>query len=200
MHWNLDALETAFTDAAVDPSRWNVAMEAVTETTGAFGAALLPFHGWLPNIPQSRSMEALADTYIRDGWIHRDERYRGMPAFVRKGVMTEFDFTTADEIRRHPFYQEFLAPHGLRWFAGVKFASGDDMWCLAIQRSIAQGPFSPREQQALASLSIRLSGAAALARALGFARADAVLTAFEVSGSAVVLLDRYAPTRLRAIN
>jgi DNA-binding CsgD family transcriptional regulator len=74
----------------------------------------------------------------------------------------------------------------------VKFANGDDVWSLSIQRSIDQGPFSPREQQRLAALSVRLSGIAALTRALGFARAEAALASFEVSGSAVVLLDRRA--------
>jgi DNA-binding CsgD family transcriptional regulator len=95
-------------------------------------------------------------------------------------------------MNRHPYWQEFLAPYGLRWFAGVKFASGDDQWSLSIRRTVEQGPFSPSERQELAALSVHLSGAAALARALGFARAEAALASFEVSGSAVVLLDRRA--------
>jgi DNA-binding CsgD family transcriptional regulator len=190
--WNLAAAEAALSDAAVDPSRWDAAMDVVAEATGSFGTLLLPLRGRLPNVPKSRSLAASFDTYIRDGWVHRDVRFRAISTIIRRGVATEFDYTTPDEIARRPYYQEFLAPYGLRWFAGIKFASDDDLWVLSIQRSIAQGPFSPREQKTLAALSVRLSGAAALARALGFARAEAALAAFEASGSAVVLLDRFA--------
>jgi DNA-binding CsgD family transcriptional regulator len=192
MRWNLDAAEAALSEAAIDPSRWDAAMEAVAEATGAFGAALFPIQGRLPMVPRSKSLAAAFETYIRDGWIYHDERYRAWPACVRKGVATDFDFTTTDEIAGHPYYQEFLTPHGLRWYAAVRAASGDDQWTLSIQRSIVQGPFSEREQQQLATLSTRLSGAVALSRALDFARADAALGAFEVSNSAVVLLDRCA--------
>jgi DNA-binding CsgD family transcriptional regulator len=188
----LDLMAAAFSEAAVDPSRWHAAMEVVTQATGAVGAVLFPMAGRLPDLPRSRSLEASFDMYIREGWIHHDERYRIRPVLEQRGVATELDFTTLDEMNRHPYYQEFLAPHGLRWFAGVKVASGINLWCLSIQRSIAQGPFSAAEQRSLALLSTQLSASAALAFALGFARADAALSAFEVSRSAVVLLDRHS--------
>ena len=190
--WNLNSAEVALSEAAVDPSRWDAAMDVVAEATGSFGTLLLPLRSRLPNVPKSRSLAASFDTYIRDGWVHRDERFRVIPTILGRGIATEFDYITPDEITRHPYYQEFLAPYGLRWFAGVRFVGGDDLWVLSIQRSIAEGPFSPREQRRLAALSVRLSGVAALARALGFARAEAALSAFEVSHSAVVLLDRFA--------
>jgi DNA-binding CsgD family transcriptional regulator len=105
-------------------------------------------------------------------------------------VTTDLDFITPEEIARHPYYQELHGAHGFRWFAGVLVASGDDQWGLAIQRTIEQGPFSPREARRLAALSRKLGSAAALARSLGFVRAEAALDAFQVSGSAVVLLNR----------
>lgn len=190
--WDLDAIANAFAEAAVDPARWNAAMEAAADATGSYGAALFPVQGRLPNVPQSRSMAPSFETYIKDGWIQRDERYRSLPAITRRGTATEFDFITSDEIARHPYYQEFLAPHGLRWFGGVRVACADDQWILSIQRSIEQGPFAQQEIGSLAGLSQKLGSAAALARALGFARAEGALAAFEVSGTAVVLLDRFA--------
>jgi hypothetical protein len=188
--WNVDDVCAAFASAAVDPSLWNEAMEKVTAVTASFGAGLFPIHGRLPDVPRSESMAPSFDSYIRDGWVHRDERFRGVPTFARRSVFTEFDFTTPDEIARHPFYQEFLAPHGLRWVGAVKVAFGEDFWILSIQRSIAQGPFAPAELEWLAQLSQRLTAAGALARAFGFARAEAALAAFEVSRLAVALLDR----------
>ena len=133
-------LLNAFAEAATDPSRWDTAMDIVARTTEAFGAALFPVEGKLPNVPRSRSLEASFDTYVRDGWIHRDERERCRPALESRGVATDLDFTSEDEMKRHAYYQEFLSPHGLRWFAGVKVACGDDLWCLSIQRSVVIAP------------------------------------------------------------
>jgi DNA-binding CsgD family transcriptional regulator len=108
---------------------------------------------------------------------------------VRRGVATDLDFISGERMKGHPYYQEFLAPHKLQWFAGVRVAAGEDLWCLSLQRSASQGPFSPQEMELLAELSPRLSGSAALSRALGFAAASASLEAFELSDTAMVLLN-----------
>ena len=68
--------------------------------------------------------------------------------------------------------------------------AGKISWCLAIQRTIQQGPFSEAEKRRFAQLSDRLSASAALARALGAATAAGALQAFEASGNAVVLINR----------
>jgi DNA-binding CsgD family transcriptional regulator/PAS domain-containing protein len=189
-HWNLDAVGAAFAEAAVDPLRWVRAMDAAAEATGGAGAVLLPIRGRLPNAPFSESIGPLVEAYFREGWVHRDERAQGIPLLLQRGAFTDLDFMNTDVIAHHVYYQDFLGAHGLRWFGGVKIALGEDLWVLAIQRTIAQGPFSPEEVDRLATLSKSLASAAALARALGFARAEAALAAFEVSGLAVALVDR----------
>ena len=165
-------------------------MEAAALVTGSVGAALLPIRGLLPTVPLSQSMHGLFGAYSRDDWHERDERRRGIPTMVRRGVMTDFDIVRPDEIGRSPYYQELLAPFKLQWFAGVKVAAGDDLWCLTLQRSPSEGPLSRGDLRRLGSLSNSLSSAAALARAVGFARAEAASDAFEMSGTAVVLFDR----------
>jgi PAS domain-containing protein len=187
----LESALEEFAAAAIDSSRWQSAMEALTEACGAYGTALFPMQGRLPTFPYSRSLEQTNETYLRDGWIHRDIRYAVAKSFEHRSVGTEFDFITPEEIQRHPYYQEFLAPHNLRWFAGVKMQAGGDLWCLSIQRTIGQGPFSLPEQQELSSFSERVAGVGALARALRFARAEGALAAFEVTDTAVILLDRH---------
>jgi DNA-binding CsgD family transcriptional regulator len=179
-----------FVSAAIDPSRWDAAMDAAAKATGSFGAILIPIRGRTPLFPKSESMRANMDVYVRDGWVHRDERYRSLPAFMRRGASCEFDFTTPEQIARNAFYQEFLAPDGLRWFAGVKIGDDKDIWCLSIQRTIAEGPFSQIELERLTALSRQMAGAAELARAFGFARIEGALQAFEASGSAVAMIDR----------
>ena len=184
------SLTDAFMTAAVDPSRWDTAMDAAAKATGSFGAILVPIRGRTPALPTSASMQAVMDNYFCDGWAQHDERYRCLPVFMQKGVATEFDFTTPEEMARSAYYQELLRPYGLRWFAGVKVGDGEDVWGLSLQRSAEQGPFSPRELQRLAQLSRCLAGAAELAGAFGSARLEAALDAFEVSRMAVAMIDR----------
>lgn len=180
----------SFATAAVDPSRWCESMEVAAQATDSFGAVMIPVKGRLPDFPLTASMRPTIEAYLEEGWIYRDERYRSIPAFSRRGVSTDFDFTNAEEIARSPYYRDLLARFGLRWFAGVKVGAGEDVWCLALQRTIAQGPFAPAEVKQLASLSRHLAGAAELARAFASAGANAAMQAFEISGAAVMMLDR----------
>jgi DNA-binding CsgD family transcriptional regulator len=197
--WNLDAIEGALSDAAIDPKAWGRALNVVSAQTNAFGCILVPVAGnHLPNVPISDRMGESLEAYFRDGWHLRDERNRGAPTMKRIGVVDDLAIHTLEEINQHPYYQEFLAPQGLKWFAGVKVACGDDLWCLSIQRTAEQKPFSLEEKQKLAQLSKRFSTVAATCRALGYAATNAALDAFEVSETAVVLFDRLG--RVNRIN
>ncbi len=187
---DLVSLTHAFSAAAANPALWEDAMVAAAQATGSTGAALLPLRGQLPSVPISQSVGELFAAYFRDGWHQTDPRYAGIPALIRRGAMSDFDVGPPEEFVRTPIYRELCAPLGLRWVAGVKVAAGDDLWCLAIQRSADEGPFAPQDMRRLSALSRSLSAAAATARAFGFARAEAALDAFEMSGSAVVLFDR----------
>jgi DNA-binding CsgD family transcriptional regulator len=190
-HWNLHKVEEAFTAAALDPGRWTEALGCISTETDSTGALLLPVSGGqMPNVPATEGLARATETYFRDGWHLQDQRYHGVPKMRQVGVVDDLDCVPADEIERHPFYQEFLAPLGLRWFAGVNMQAGDDVWCVSVNRSIARGPFSAGEKRQLGQLSRKLAGAAALAQALGLAASSATLEAFDVSGTAVVLLDR----------
>ena len=184
------AIGEAFVAAAIDPSRWNAAMEVAAQTTGSHGAILVPVTRQLPLFPLSESVQRATEAYVGDGWIARDLRNKAISHLTRTGVASDLDVIAPDEMARSPYYQEFLAPHGLRWFAGVKVGDGADVWCLSLQRTIVDGPFSPSELRRLAGLSRRLSSAAELARAFGFARADAALQTFETTGCAAAMVDR----------
>jgi PAS domain-containing protein len=185
-----DGLAESFSAAAIDSTHWDAAMDEAAKATGSFGAILLPVRGRTPGVPISTSMQSIMDDYFREGWALRDERYRSVPIFMQKGVSSDLDFTTSEEIARNGFYQDYLGPRGLQWFGAVKVGAGDDVWALSLQRSIEQGPFSPAQLAHLAALSKRLAGAAELARAFGFARVEAALHAFEASGAAVAMMDR----------
>lgn len=187
--FDLESIERAFVAAAIDPSKWNGAMDVAATATGSYGALLFDAQNRLPGFPQSESMAGAVDSYINGGWVERDVRYGVKPLLIRKGIATDLDLFTSDQIARHSYYQEFLAPHGLRWCACVKVASGDSLWVLSLQRSIEQGPFSPTQLQTLTNLSGRLGTASAISRMLGFARMDAALDAFETSRVAAIAFD-----------
>jgi DNA-binding CsgD family transcriptional regulator len=187
---DLVALTEAFSAAAIDPSLWVSAMDVAARVTDSVGAGLLPIRGRLPSVPIGRSVGELFDRYFREGWFERDERYRGIPTLMRRGVMCDLDFASPDEFARSAYYQELFAPLGFQWFVGIKVAAGDDVWCVAIQRSIKQGPLPPAEMLKLGALSRHLSSAAAIARAIGLSHAETALRAFELSRSAVALIDR----------
>ena len=190
--WNFGPAEQEFAEAGLDPTRWVKALTSVATATGSFGAVMLPLAGdALPNVPYTENVSEVMETYFRDGWHLRDERMRTVPTLTQRGVADDFDGHSADEIARHPYYQEFLAPHRLRWYAGIKVACGDDVWAVALQRTIDQGPISADEKEELARISTRLSTGAAIARALSAAAASGALEAFEMSGTAVVLLNRH---------
>ncbi|MBR1156424.1 helix-turn-helix transcriptional regulator [Bradyrhizobium sp. JYMT SZCCT0428] len=190
--WNFGPAEQEFAEAGLDPARWVQALTSVASATGSFGAVMLPLSGdALPNVPYTESVSRVMEDYFRDGWHSQDERMRTVPTLTQRGVADDFDGHSADEIAKHPYYQEFLGPHGLRWYAGVKVACGDDLWAVALQRTIDQGPFSADEKDELARISSRLSTGAAIARALSASAASGALEAFEMSGTAVVLINRH---------
>jgi DNA-binding CsgD family transcriptional regulator len=180
----------ALTAAAIDPSRWTDALETVAACTGSYGAILFPVLGNLPIVTCSRSMEKSFEIYVNDGWIERDERYLGVKKFLRKGVATDDDCLPAEVRKRSPYYQDFLAACNLRDFAAVRIGRGELVWNVALQRTPAQGAFSPIELDWLGKLTESLDSVVQISAALGMARADAALGAFDFSHRAAVLLDR----------
>lgn len=185
------ATVAAFNDAALDASRWTVALDTIARQTGGYGACLNPMRGVIPDRPSSESLAEVNAAYARDGWWQRDARVLGAPRMIRDGAATDLDALPGEAIARHPYWQEWLAPHGLQWCAAVKIQFGEELWAVTIQRTIAQGPPDPAEVAVLGRLSEHLSASGALSRALGFARLDGAMAAFEMSGAAIILIDRF---------
>lgn len=177
--------------AALDPSRWDAALEALARHTRSFGVVVFPMRGSLPYVPATRSMGDCFETYVRDGWIDRDERtIYGTNKLIHRGLITDRDIMPEDAIRQSPYYQDFVDRMGLRGYAAVRAGSGDQIWGLTFHRSHQQGHFEEAELQSLMPLSIQLDSTAQIASILGVARGAAALSAFDVAGKAALLLDR----------
>jgi DNA-binding CsgD family transcriptional regulator len=186
--WHL--VESAFLDAAVGRGTWRDAMNVASEVTGSRGALLFPASGRIGELPMSQAMDETTDAYFRGGWHERDERFAGLAHLKSVGFTTEFDFTSPERMRQSPYFEEFLRPFGLRWFAGVGIRSGAEVWSLSLQRTFEQGPFQQDELLALRSLARRLDAAADLSRAIALAQVKSAGEAFEYSKTAAVFVDR----------
>jgi len=62
----------------------------------------------------SRSVGEVVEDYIGNGWIQHDERTQSIPTILRRGVSSEFDFTTSEDMARSPYYRDFLGRHRLK--------------------------------------------------------------------------------------
>ncbi|MBY3282873.1 helix-turn-helix transcriptional regulator [Rhizobium laguerreae] len=189
--WNLDKITDAFSSASQGVGSWQHSLDVITAEVGGAGATVVPVTGRFGELPSSRSFEEALARYRSDGWINRDVRFQAAGALARKGIATDLDFINDDAIRRHPYYQEWLRPFGLKWFAAVPIKTTHESWVLSIQRSEAQGPFSEHECNTLRMLSQNFSTSAAVGNAMNFARADAAEAAFDMGGKGLVLLDRH---------
>jgi DNA-binding CsgD family transcriptional regulator len=132
--------------------------------------------------------EGLRRLYARR--LDHDERYRGIPKLLKTGVATDDDATPVEARKTSSYYQEFLTPLNLWDYAAVRIGRGDLVWCLSLQRTPSQGPFSAIELRWLAELSNGLDSVVRISAALGLAKSEAALNAFDFSERAALLLDR----------
>lgn len=188
--FDLQRITSALAGASVDPSRWNSALETVATSTNSYGTLLLPVIGDLPFVSLTPAMGKTFEIYVKDGWHARDERYRGTQYLLKHGVTTDDDCMSGDARRKSPFYQDFLAANQLTGYVGVRVGRGDCVWNLSLQRSPREGDFSKREIASLTRLANSLDSISKVASALGAARGDAALDAFQFSNRPAILFNR----------
>lgn len=176
--------------AAMEVDAWAPLIDSISTAMNARGGVLLPLLGTIPKLIATDGVAEVTDAYIRGGWSDRDGRSAGLPRLLRSGVLADPDVVPLDEMKRHAFWGDLLEPHGLWWSCGLVIRAGQDLWCLALQRTPAQGAFAPAEQASLQSLSASLSRSATLQRHLGIARLDGFSDALDHLGTAGFVLDR----------
>lgn len=191
MDMSFDVLLETLYNAITSPEDWTLVCDRLAEAAQGVGTVLIPDEAEVRGLglPHSSSLKDSFTAYQRDRWYLRDERYRGLASRRRKGVMLDQDFTTPGEMAKLPYYQEFLRPCGLMWFAGIEFDVAGRKWTASIQRSSRQGPFSEAERDRLATLSKHLSRAAGAAAGLRYARTEGAIEAFERMAIGAVAVD-----------
>jgi DNA-binding CsgD family transcriptional regulator len=149
------AVEAIYACAA-RPSGWADALEKVANVFGDVGANLI----WRREdggfgAVVSPSLAPMLEDW--DKWRHADIRaLRALDQAVasRLDVVTDRHLVTAQEIEEHPFYTQFLAPHGLRWLASATVSPDPAVivW-MSVQRAKAKAPFSDEELETLGRLA-----------------------------------------------
>jgi len=173
-------------------------MSDICRQSGSVGAVLFSGDVHFQGFPTTPSLSERIDSYVKDGWSLRDERRRGMPTLLAKGIISDEDCNSREAINRSAFYQEFLRPNDFGSFIGVGFKAGQDVWLLSLNRRVGQAPFDEEERAAILRLWRPLSDAATLSRQMGFARALGVTDAHQGLRQPAVVLD--GARRVLALN
>jgi DNA-binding CsgD family transcriptional regulator len=113
--------------------------------------------------------------------MSRDKHNRG-------AAMTKDSVAGDKGIKKHSCLEDLPTPDGESM--EIEPDCADELWRLSIQRSLEQSLSSADEKRKLAQLSKGLSSTAAISQALGLVATRAVLDAFEISDTAVLLFDR----------
>jgi hypothetical protein len=126
----LSAVEAIYA-AALQPADWPTALQAIADVFGDRGAALdYNIGGAGHAVISSPGAQAAADDFNRGWWRQniRFERTLERGLLATRDTITDRHLVSIEEVETHPFYAEYLASHGLRWFAGTVIASDPGVW------------------------------------------------------------------------
>lgn len=152
-----EAAIDAIYGAAAAPSHWPLALQSIADCLDDVGALMLyqRDNGSLGTIA-SPSLKVAQKAYEEGGWWRHDIRFaraaeRGY--LVSTDAVTERHVATRDELENHPFYAQFLRPHGLKWFAGTAISPEPRVQvAIAVQRSASKPAYTDPELIRLARL------------------------------------------------
>lgn len=168
---------------------WAGALDSLAEVAGARGAAVIPVSPDFLDCPFSRNIQELGHVYTTTHWARDDFRKTGLGKMLRTGIAVDQDIVAPETMERMAYYAEFLGPRGVWWFAGVPFRAGEQIFCLTVQRTRAEGPVVEAEQEALRRLGCGLSQSATVAARVAAARIGGLLDGLEAMDHPAVLLD-----------
>lgn len=197
-HWL--ALTDSFYSAAFDQQGWYGALEGLAAATGSrsgeligIGAnAVVPFNimtGVDPDLNPAFLGAGGGDPRINP------RVNAGMHAPVLK-VLSESDFITPDEYKRHPHYQEFAVPWGIPYICLATLERNDGMLIgLAVLRSKRQGHITSAQREVFATLAPHVRAAVRTQLALEGNGASLLVGAMEALSIPAFVCDRRGDVR-----
>lgn len=121
-----------------------------------------------------------------------NSRYARVRIGPQHGFRVDYDDYSEDELRRDPFYQEFLQPAGVFWHANaVLHESRGEHVELSFKRRKAAGPYSRGDAEALDIILPDLRAASRITRQMLDAEARGVVRMLKNRGLATFEIDRW---------
>ncbi len=186
-----------FFEAAAVPELWPEALHALAMACGAPAATALPTTGLTcTTVLVSRNGAGVVEEGIRDGWFapERNTRMARCMALVqrgRRGVITQQDAYSAEDLARDAFQHEYIQPNGYSTFAGAVLVEAPGIaLSVSIERAIGQDAFMRDEVALMNQLFTHLRAAGDLALRIGMASTQRMADAFSTAGHPVALLAR----------
>ena len=181
--------------AVVAPEEWATALHDFARATNSVGCLFYPKDEAkaLVQLPVSPDIQEFIHAYVTEGWYLQDPRsLRGWPlmARTRKTRFTDDDFTSTEERRTSPYFQELCRGFELPNWAAIGFEANGSSWVMPLLRSEGQGRVSREHARALAAVSPQLSQIIELAALLDARRATEHLAMLHLGGAAAALIDR----------
>lgn len=163
-----DATLLAFQEAAFVPEHWSSALTCLSQATASSFALLqVVDQASHRGVASDGLGTEIIHDYFAEGWhAHNVRMERGMTLTKRgaRGLITERQMLTEEELATHPFQQEFARRFGLECEAGILLArEGGTSFILTMQRGARVGSYTPDELRIMNELVARLKGAATLA-------------------------------------
>jgi hypothetical protein len=158
--------------AALQPQLWPDALHQLGHAVGAIGTVVLPVstQGARETLV-SPEMHETNDAYARGWWRHDSRVARVQARGLTRGVFSEADLFTPEELARDPFRQEFLRRYGMGAFAAQIVAPLPQLVVsISVQRALARGPFERHELDRLTLLGQHAARAVTIALRLAAGR------------------------------
>ncbi len=186
------ALETCY-DAVLAPVRWPQALQLLAESLDAESCTFYSpeAHQLTSNMPISTGHENFADLWLRNQDGAPDphiERHPGLYSADHAFVI-EDQFSTEEERRTLPYYQETARPGQREWFAAPCFWVEGRSWSLPLYRGADRGPFTPDEGRHIALVGPHLERVVSLAEKFAASNMASELSTLERIKHAALVID-----------
>ncbi len=165
-------------EAAAGETPWSIALEALDGYMGSFGTVVLRLTKGQPTISSPSLVETTTD-YAREGWDRIDERFRSVPKMRSGGIARDHDLFSEDQMKRMPFYQDFILTHGLKWWSGFAVKAAGQEYCFSLQRSSRQNDFGRNDYERMVATRPLLVSILTLQQARIDARLEGMLDILE---------------------
>jgi DNA-binding CsgD family transcriptional regulator len=189
------ALEACY-DAVLSPPRWGPALQLLAESFGAASCTFYEHDRENPaKVPISTGHEAFHDLWARNQ-AHAPDPHVGpwlqkCNAFIRAGYASaiEHQFSTEEERRTLPYFQETARPANSEWLALAYFSVEGGDWCLSLFRGGDSGPFTPEDSRLVGGVGPYVAKIVSLARKFAAFDVASKLSTLERVCCAAVVID-----------